>query len=123
MLSEVKTLNQFIIERQNDFQYATGDLSSLLADIGTAAKIINREVNKAGLVNILGSADSTNIQGEDVQKLDVFANKQLITALSSGEECCAIASEEMENFLPINHKISTNPNMLLLLTHLMVHLI
>jgi fructose-1,6-bisphosphatase I len=109
MLSEVKTLNQFIIERQNDFQFATGDLSSLLADIGTAAKIINREVNKAGLVNILGSADSTNIQGEDVQKLDVFANKQLITALSSGEECCAIASEEMDDFLPINHKISNNP--------------
>ena len=88
MNGNVKTLNQFIIERQGDFQYASGELSRLLSDIGTASKIINREVNKAGLVNILGDHGTTNIQGEEVKKLDIYANEQLIAALSSGGEVC-----------------------------------
>lgn len=82
----VTTLGQFIIEKQNDFPYAKGELSRLLRDIGIAAKIVNREVNKAGLVNILGDAGSTNIQGENQKKLDVYANEQFIAALSSGGE-------------------------------------
>jgi fructose-1,6-bisphosphatase I len=109
MLPGVKTLTNFIIEKQADFPYATGDLSSLLRDIATAAKIIHREVNKAGLVDILGSANRINIQGEDVKKLDVFANKLLIASLSAGEECCVIASEESEEIIPIHHQISENP--------------
>jgi len=114
MLSKVTTLNQFIIERQADFPYAKGDLSSLLSDIGIAAKIIYREVSKAGLVNILGSLEQINVQGEEVKKLDDFANQQLITALKNGEECCALASEEMEDFLPINHKNGKNPKYVVL---------
>lgn len=99
---EFQTLGQFIIEKQADFPYAKGELSRLLRDIGIAAKIVNREVNKAGLMDILGQAGSTNIQGESQQKLDVYANEQFISALRSGGECCIVASEENEDFIPIN---------------------
>src|SRR5690606_31085017 len=90
----VKTLGQFIIEKQADFPYAKGELSRLLRDIGIAAKIVNREVNKAGLVDVLGDAGTVNVQGEGQKKLDVYANEQFITALRSGGECCVVASEE-----------------------------
>lgn len=106
MKNEIKTLNQFIIERQADFPYATGELSRLLSDIGAATKIINREVNKAGLVNILGTSGQVNIQGEEVKKLDVYANEQMIAALSSGGECCVMASEENENIIPVDNSVS-----------------
>ena len=104
----VITLGQFIIERQADFPYAKGELSRLLRDIGIAAKIVNREVNKAGLVDILGEAGKSNVQGESVKKLDLFANDQFIGALQSGGECCAIASEENEDIILINSEISRN---------------
>ncbi len=103
----IKTLNQFIVERQADFPYASGELSRLLSDIGIAAKIINREVNKAGLANILGESGKTNVQGEYVQKLDEFANEQLLYALSSGGECCVMASEENESIVPVNNQIAS----------------
>lgn len=93
----IKTLGQFIIEKQADFPYAKGELSRLLRDIGIAAKIVNREVNKAGLVDILGThGDSTNVFGENQKKLDVYADEQFISALKSGGECCFVASEEQE---------------------------
>jgi fructose-1,6-bisphosphatase I len=93
----LKTLGQFIIEKQADFPYAKGELSRLLRDIGIAAKIVNREVNKAGLADILGTnGDSTNIFGENQKKLDVYADEQFISALRSGGECCFVASEEQE---------------------------
>ncbi|MBS1636757.1 MAG: class 1 fructose-bisphosphatase [Bacteroidetes bacterium] len=104
----VKTLGQFIIEKQNDFPFAKGELSRLLRDIGIAAKIVNREVNKAGLAEILGETGETNVQGEKVKKLDVFANDQFIAALKAGGECCAIASEENEEIIPIDSDISRN---------------
>ena len=100
------TLGQFIIERQSDFPYAKGELSRLLRDIGIAAKVVNREVNKAGLVDILGEHGTTNIQGEDVKKLDVYANEQFISALGSGGETSGIASEENDNLVPITTKVS-----------------
>ncbi len=102
----VQTLGQFIIEKQADFPYAKGELSRLLRDIGIAAKIVNREVNKAGLVEILGETGETNIQGERVKKLDVFANDQFIAALKAGGEVCAIASEENDEIIPIDSEIS-----------------
>lgn len=108
MKSRVMTLGQFIIERQADFPYAKGELSRLLRDIGIAAKIVNREVNKAGLVDILGDMGSSNVQGEEQKKLDVFANEQFISALSSGGECCAVASEENEELITINSEVSKN---------------
>ncbi len=104
------TLGQFIIERQSDFQYAKGELSRLLRDIGIASKIVNREVNKAGLVDIIGDFGATNIQGEDVKKLDVYANEQFINALRSGGECLAIASEENEDLVDIESEVSKNAN-------------
>jgi fructose-1,6-bisphosphatase I len=101
-----KTLGQFIIEKQADFPYAKGELSRLLRDIGIAAKIVNREVNKAGLADILGENGTTNIQGEGQKKLDVYANEQFISALKHGGECCIVASEENDEFIPIESEVS-----------------
>jgi fructose-1,6-bisphosphatase I len=105
---KVKTLVEFIIERQSDFPYATGELTRLLSDLSIAGKIVNREVNKAGLVDILGAEGSENIQGEQQQKLDVFANNQFITALNAGGEVCGIASEELDDYIGLNGKVSKN---------------
>ncbi|HNS11804.1 MAG TPA: class 1 fructose-bisphosphatase [Bacteroidia bacterium] len=107
-MNKVTTLGQFIIERQSDFPYAKGELSRLLRDIGIAAKIVNREVNKAGLVDILGEHGVVNVQGEDQKKLDVYANDQFIAALSAGGETCAVASEENEELVHIDSHVSRN---------------
>ena len=107
-MTQVTTLGQFIIERQADFPYAKGELSRLLRDIGIASKIVNREVNKAGLVDILGEHGTTNIQGENVKKLDIYANEQFISALGAGGETCAVASEENDDLVPITTKVSKN---------------
>lgn len=104
----LKTLGQFIIEKQADFPYAKGELSRLLRDIGIAAKIINREVNKAGLVDILGENGVHNIQGEAQKKLDVYADEQFIEALTRGGECCYIASEEHEECIELSIKNTVN---------------
>jgi len=104
----IKTLGQFIIEKQADFPYAKGELSRLLRDIGIAAKIVNREVNKAGLVDVLGDAGTVNVQGEGQKKLDVYANEQFIAALRSGGECCVVASEENDECVYIESEISKN---------------
>ena len=100
-MNRIITLDEFIIRRQNDFDYATGELTGLLRDIGVAAKIVNREVNKAGLVNILGMDGTQNYSGDTVQKLDIYANEKLIECLRNSGECCAIASEELESFIEI----------------------
>ncbi|MBB6126570.1 class 1 fructose-bisphosphatase [Mucilaginibacter lappiensis] len=105
-MAQAKTLGQFIIEKQADFPYAKGELSRLLRDIGIAAKIVNREVNKAGLMDMQGEAGSTNIQGESQQKLDIYANEQFITALKSGGECCILASEENEEIVMLDTDVS-----------------
>jgi fructose-1,6-bisphosphatase I len=98
--NRIVTLDEFIIRSEKDFEYATGELTGLLRDIGVAAKIINREVNKAGLVNILGVADGAeNQSGDTQQKLDVYANNKLIECLQNSGECCAIASEENDEVL------------------------
>lgn len=105
-MAQMKTLGQFIIEKQADFPYAKGELSRLLRDIGIAAKVVNREVNKAGLMDLLGQADSTNVQGEIQQKLDIYANEQFISALKSGGECCIVASEENEEIVMLDTDVS-----------------
>jgi len=107
-MKAVKTLGQFIIEKQTDFPYAKGELSRLLRDIGIAAKIVNREVNKAGLADILGEAGTTNIQGECQKKLDIYANDQFISALKYGGECCIVVSEENDECIHIDGEISKN---------------
>jgi len=98
------TLGEFIIENQSSFKYSSGELSKLLNAIRLAAKVVNHEVSKAGLVDILGVAGEVNIQGEDQQKLDVLANDKFIQALTKREIVCGIASEEEDNFIAINSK-------------------
>ncbi len=102
------TLDEFIIKRQKDFPYASGELTALLRDIGLAAKMINREVNRAGLVNIIGLADQQNSSGDTVQKLDIYANDRMIEFLANSGECCGIASEELEDFIPLPDVESKN---------------
>jgi len=105
---QVLTLDEFTIQQLRVIPNATGELSSLLRDIGLAAKRVNVEVNKAGLVDILGEANEINIQGEDVKKLDVFANNQLMGALQHGISCAGIASEEIEDYVAFDDDISRN---------------
>lgn len=102
----MKTLTEFILEQQSLYPEATGNLTRLLNDIGIAAKFVNREVNRAGLTNILGYNDSINVQGEDQKRLDVYANDQFIGALKSGGECAAIASEENEKLIAFDNELS-----------------
>lgn len=108
-MERITTLDEFIIDKQKDFEYATGELSGLLRDIGVAGKIVNREVNRAGLVNILGLEGKTNKTGDDVQKLDIFANDKLIEYLKNSGECCGIASEELEAFISLPGKEGKEP--------------
>ncbi|MCB8994995.1 MAG: class 1 fructose-bisphosphatase [Bacteroidales bacterium] len=100
---KAQMLNEFITTQQTAFPYAKGDLTRLLNHIGLASKIVNREVNMAGLAEILGETGRVNIQGEDVKKLDEFANDQFIKILTSSGEVCGLASEE-------NHDIITFDN-------------
>ncbi len=102
----ITTLNEFIIERQSDFPYAKGELSRLLSHIGVAAKVVNREVKKAGLIDILGDYGNTNIQGEGQKKLDVYANEKFITSLMLSSECCGIASEENDGIIEFETELA-----------------
>lgn len=104
------TLGEFIIENQSSFAYSTGELSKLINAIRLAAKVVNHEVNKAGLVDIIGDVGEINIQGEDQQKLDVFANDKFIQSLTNREIVCGIASEESEDFISINSNDERNQN-------------
>lgn len=98
-MPELITLGEFIFDRQKEFKDATGDLSAILRDISVAAKIVNRVVNRAGLLDILGNIESENKSGDAQQKLDVFANKWFKRIMMSSEECCGFASEEEEEYV------------------------
>ena len=99
---KVIVLDEYIVNKQKEFPRATGDLSAILRNIGVAGKIVNREVNAAGLMDILGTIGRTNIQGEDVMKLDELANREFISSLSLSGLCAGIASEEAENIIDID---------------------
>jgi len=105
---KVLTLDEFTIQQLRQFPHATGELSGLLRDIGLAAKRINVEVNKAGLVDILGDAGEVNVQGEDVKKLDVYANNQLTGVLHHGISCAGIGSEEIDDYVAFDDEVSKN---------------
>ncbi len=96
------TLDRFIKSKQDEFDYATGELSQLLRDIALAGKIVNKEVNKSGLLGIAGAMGSENVQGESQQKLDIIANIRFIRALTNGMMTAAIVSEEEEKIIHIN---------------------
>jgi len=115
-LRRVLTLDEFTIQELRQFPAATGELSGLLRDIGLAAKRINVEVNKAGLVDdILGDAGSVNVQGEDVKKLDVFANNQLISVLRNGIYCAGVGSEENEDIVVFDEEVSNRSKYVVLM--------
>lgn len=97
------TLDRFIKMKQDDFPFASGELSQLLRDIALAAKIVNRETNRAGLANIAGAFGQTNVQGEEQQKLDVIANIRFTRALTKGGEVCAIVSEEDDEVIDLQN--------------------
>lgn len=98
-MSKITTLSEFITERQADFPYASGDLSRLLSDIGIASKIVNQQVNKAGLGDILGAQGAVNVQGEQQQKLDVYADETFIRSFKNGGMVCGIGSEENDYYV------------------------
>ena len=110
MSHKIQTLGEFIIENQNSFKYSSGELSRLINSIRLAAKVVNHEVNKAGLVNILGNSGQVNTQGESQQKLDVYANEKFIQMLTNRNIVCGIASEEEDEFISINSLNSQNQN-------------
>ena len=110
MLNKNQTLGEFIIKNQTSFKYSSGELSSLINSIRLAAKVVNHEVNKAGLVDIIGPTGEQNIQSEKQQKLDVYANEKFINTLINRNIVCGIASEEEETFISINSNDKNNQN-------------
>jgi fructose-1,6-bisphosphatase I len=105
---KVTTLNDFITLKQKDFPFAKGELSSLLSHIGTAAKMVNKKINKAGLVDVIGNSGDVNIQGESQQKLDVYADEVFINSLLSSGECCGVATEENESEIAFTESFAAN---------------
>ncbi|ESU19956.1 fructose-bisphosphatase [Flavobacterium cauense R2A-7] len=105
-----KTLGEYIIEKQEEFKYSSGELSRIINAIRLAAKVVNYKVNKAGLVDIVGAAGEQNIQGEDQQKLDVYANEVFIQTLINREIVCGIASEENDDFITVHGKAGDDNN-------------
>ena len=102
------TMDEFTIQETRKFPQATGELSSLLRDLGLAGKIINKQVRKAGLGDVLGKHGATNVQGEEQMKLDIFANETLINILKNSTDCAGIASEENDDHLSYEDTFSAN---------------
>ena len=102
------TMDEFTIQETRKFPQATGELSALLRDLGLAGKIVNKQVRKAGLVDILGKHGATNVQGEEQMKLDIFANDTLINILKNSTECAGIASEENDDHVSYEDTFSAN---------------
>lgn len=102
------TLDEFTIHQTRQFSNATGELSTLLRDISLACKMINKQVNKAGLADVLGAHGATNVQGEEQMKLDVYADQMLINVLQNSADCAGIASEENDSFIAFDDEYSKN---------------
>jgi len=109
------TLSEFIIDKQQDFPEANGELTSLLGAIQLAAKVVNREINKAGLADIAGSTGVENVQGEVQQKMDLYANDKFKAALEARGEVCGIASEEEDEFISFNSERGCNSKYVVLM--------
>ena len=110
MARKNQTLGEFIIENQASFKYSSGELSRLINSIRLAAKVVSHEVNKAGLVDIIGGVGEKNIQGEYQQKLDVYANEKFINTLTNRNIVCGIASEEENDFITVNSQDEKHQN-------------
>ncbi|EHE6926137.1 TPA: class 1 fructose-bisphosphatase [Vibrio cholerae] len=114
-MQKMRTLGEFIVEKQHDFPHASGELSSLLASIRLAAKIVNREINKAGLADIIGASGNDNIQGEEQQKLDLYANEKFKAALEARDQVCGVASEEEDEAVAFNKELNKNAKYVVLM--------
>jgi len=109
------TLGEFIIEKQQDFPEASGELTLLLGAIRLASKVVNREINKAGIADIIGTTGSENVQGEVQQKLDLYANDKFKAALEARGEVCGIASEEEDDFIALDTERGCNGKYVILM--------
>jgi fructose-1,6-bisphosphatase I len=105
-MQRIVTIERFIIEREHEIPGATGEFSKLLTDIALAAKIVWREVSKAGLVDIIGSTGKVNVSGDVVQKLDEFANEIFINVMQKGGHLCVMASEESKGLIEIPEELA-----------------
>lgn len=114
-MQKMRTLGEFIVEKQHDFPHASGELSSLLASIRLAAKIVNREINKAGLADIIGASGNDNIQGEQQQKLDLYANEKFKAALEARDQVCGVASEEEDEAVAFSKELNKNAKYVVLM--------
>jgi len=112
-ITQFMTLGRYIIEEQEKYESATGELSKLLQDLSLAAKVISLEVNKAGLVDIIGFTGDDNVHGEQVKKLDMLAHDMLIKAMDHGGHLCVMASEEEEDIIQIPQKFNIGKYVLL----------
>jgi len=115
MKKKLCTLIEFIIAKQHEFPHAKGELSRLLGSIQLAAKVVHREINKAGLVDITGATGTENVQGETQQKLDFYANEKFKAALETHGEVCGIASEEEDNFVAFTNSNSVDGKYIVLM--------
>jgi len=113
MRSKVVTIDRHIIDQEKRHPGASGKFSALLYDIALAAKIISREVNQAGLVDILGKTGGTNVQGEEVRRLDAFAQEVIVKAMDHAGHLCCMVSEECDEIIPIPDKFDKGPYVLL----------
>ena len=111
---QLTTLDEFIFQQTREFPNATGELSTLLRDIGLACKFINQAVNKAGLTDILGAHGQVNVQGEEQMKLDVMADQILINILQNSSQCAGIGSEENDHIIAFDDDHSKNSNYVVL---------
>jgi fructose-1,6-bisphosphatase I len=114
-MPNMRTLGEFVVEKQQDFPHATGELSSLFASIRLAAKVVNREINKAGLADITGAVGSENVQGEAQQKLDLYANDKFKAALEARGQVCGIASEEEDEAVYFDRDSNANAKYVVLM--------
>src|SRR5512143_3932987 len=112
-MASVITIERHIIEQEREYPQATGALSNILYEIALAAKMIVREVNKAGLVDILGETGTTDVHGEMVRKLDMYAHEVIFKALDHGGMLCCMASEEEEDVIAIPERFPTGKYALL----------
>jgi len=103
-MSKAITLQEFIMDSQAEFPFVSGQLTRLLTDIGVAAKIVNHQVNRAGLAGILGHSGSQNTHNEDQQKLDVFADDTFMRILTAGKSVAGIGSEEQDDYILCHDK-------------------
>ena len=101
MPDRVVTLSQFVLQQEREHPEASGEFTSVLLDIALAAKMINKAVVRAGLVDVIGGTGQTNVQGEKVQKLDVFAHETIMRVLASTGQLAVVASEEDEDIVPV----------------------